>query len=167
MNRILKDKRIVLYGSFKDVDFAEKTIYDSPEYNQLDENYDENTYREVLQKIIDDNKLKADILFNGNRVWSKNKIIRNIKTIIKHNDMNKMNKYLYHFLSLSCGSIAHFDKYGWIQNYPTVEHLKQFFVKNEFGERVLWFIGKGSRGVFDSFAIALEIEKLFGINPQN
>ena len=159
MQRVLDtDKRIVLYGSFKDIDFAEKTIYDSTAYSETDENSSENTYREVLQKIIDDNKLKADILFNGNRVWSKNKIIRNIKTIIKHNDMNKMNKYLYQFLSLSCGSIAHYNKNGWIDTYPTVEHLKRFFIKNEFGERVLTYLPAWE---YDAYVIVVEIEKLF------
>ena len=26
---------------------------------------------------------------------------------------------------------------GWIAKYPTLEHLKKFFKKNEFGHRVL------------------------------
>ena len=51
--------------------------------------------------------------------------------------MNKLTDYLYKFFSLSCGSIAHYDRYGWIACYPTLHDLRQFFRRNEFGERVL------------------------------
>jgi hypothetical protein len=48
-----------------------------------------------------------------------------------------LSKYFYDFLHLHCGSIAHYNIQGWITEYPTLEDLKQFFKKNEYGKRVL------------------------------
>jgi hypothetical protein len=81
-------------------------------------------------------------------VWSKDRILKNLEQIIKHGtlyneDQNKppvLSHYFYQFLSLDCGSIAHYDIHGWVHKYPTIEHLKQFFKHNEFGKRVLDWI---------------------------
>ena len=51
-----------------------------------------------------------------------------------------LSKYFYEFLHLDCGSIAHYNIHGWIAEYPTLEHLKKFFRRNEFGRRVLDYI---------------------------
>jgi hypothetical protein len=37
---------------------------------------------------------------------------------------------------LVCGSIAHFNIQGWVSTYPTLDDLKEFFRKNEFGRPV-------------------------------
>jgi cobalamin biosynthesis Co2+ chelatase CbiK len=48
-----------------------------------------------------------------------------------------LSDYFYNFLTCHCGSIAHYNKQGWVAIYPTVDALKAFFKKNEFGRRVL------------------------------
>lgn len=48
-----------------------------------------------------------------------------------------LSDYFYEFLHLDCGSIAHYNKQGWVTEYPTVDDLKAFFKENEFGHRVL------------------------------
>ena len=50
--------------------------------------------------------------------------------------MSKMTDYLYEFLHLECGSIAHCNKQGWISVYPTVGDLRAFFLRNERGQHV-------------------------------
>lgn len=98
-----------------------------------------------IQEAIDECGLKAIVLVNGNSVWSKKKIMRNLQRILKHGTLYNNNQrkppiltqYFYQFLHQTCGSIAHYDIHGWIHKYPTVIHLKKFFKKNEFGKRVL------------------------------
>lgn len=99
-----------------------------------------------IQNLIDREKLEASILVNGNTVWSKTRILRNLKRIMKHGtlynaeDQRKppiLSQYFYNFLHLVCGSVAHYDIHGWIHKYPTIEHLRKFFKHNEFGMRVL------------------------------
>lgn len=99
----------------------------------------------LLLHFGDTHNLKATILFNGNTVWSKTRILRNLRRIMKHGtlynqDQHKppiLSHYFYTFLHLDCGSIAHYDIHGWIHKYPTIDELKAFFKRNEFGKRVL------------------------------
>lgn len=115
-----------------------------------------------MQEVIDRKRLKASILINGNGVWSRTRIIRNLRKIMKAGvlyDGEKpkrtpigsilslpsvgetiLSKYFYKFLSLCCGSIAHYNIRGWVTKYPTVEDLQAFFRKNEFGHRVIDYI---------------------------
>jgi len=141
-------------GSKKEVEAAEvavKTI-------QGLEDLSESKARLEIQKLIDEQSLKATILFDGNTVWSKNRILRNLEEIIKHGTLYNKKKpryipigsmlrmpvvgdcilsdYFYHFLT-DCGSIAHYNKQGWVTEYPTLEDLKEFFKHNEYGRRVL------------------------------
>jgi hypothetical protein len=133
MQKLEIDNRIAIYGSKKEIEAAEQVITALlPELPTLDEP----KARLALQQIIDDKKLKADVLFSGNTVWSFDRIIRDIKKVQK-NGVTAMSRYLYGFLHLSAGSIAHYNLAGWVETYPTIEHLKQFFRKNEFGNRVL------------------------------
>lgn len=122
----------------------------------------ESEARLKIQDAIDEHDLKAKILVNGNTVWSKKKILRNLDRIMKHGTLYDrqrprympvgsmlriptggaplLSKYFYNFLTLCCGSIAHYDINGWICHYPTVDYLKKFFMRNEFGKRVLDWI---------------------------
>ena len=150
------DTRVALYGNKKSIEQAEiillKNIPDLPTLT-------ESKARLQIQECIDSENIKADILFDGNSVWSKKKILRDIKRINKHG-MEKLTDYLYKFLSLSCGSIAHYNKYGWISTYPTLSHLRQFFRRNEFGERVLHYLPVWKT---DAQVIVRAIEQELGI----
>ena len=127
------DKRVVLYGNKKSIEQTEITLLKNiPELLTLSESQ----ARLKIQEVIDHENIRASILFDGNSVWSKKKIIRDIK-IVKKYGMKKLSNYLYEFLHLSCGSIAHYNKFGWISAYPTFQDLRNFFRRNEFGERVL------------------------------
>lgn len=133
MKKLDIDARVGIYGSKNEIETAEKSITALlPELP----NMVERQARLTLQRLIDSKKLKASILINGNSVYSYDRIIRDVKKVVKQG-MPAMTDYLYKFLSLDCGSIAHYNKMGWIDTYPTVDHLKQFFKFNEFGNRVL------------------------------
>jgi len=133
--------KVTYFGSEKDINEAIAILKKHPQLQTLKEG----DARLLIQKLIDEHRLRATILVNGNRVWSKDRILRNLERIINvgtlyNEDQSKppiLSKYFYDFLHLDCGSIAHYDIHGWIHKYPTLEHLKKFFQKNEFGKRVL------------------------------
>jgi len=150
------DKRIKLYGTTKQIDDAEKVLI---KIDYPISTMSESEARLIIQELIDSGRIKAKVLFNGNSVWGKKKIIRDIKKV-KNGGMEKLTNHLYDFLHLSCGSIAHYDKGGWIDTYPTIEHLRQFFLNNEFGQRVLRHIPVWKSDVKN---IVTDIEIVLGI----
>jgi hypothetical protein len=150
------DKRVAIYGSQKEISRAAEIITALlPELPTLAEPQ----ARLALQDLIDFKKIKTDILFEGNSVWSRDRITRDVRRVVK-NGMNSMTDYLYSFLHLKAGSIAHYNKLGWIDVYPTVDHLKQFFLKNEFGQRVKEHV---NNRFTDSYLIVCEIEQILKI----
>jgi hypothetical protein len=157
MRQLLQiDKRVALYGSKKQIKEAEIILIKNiPQLPTLSESQ----ARLRIQDCLDYEHVKVDILFDGNSVWSKKRILRDIKKIKKYG-MKSLTNYLYKFLSLSCGSIAHYNKYGWISSYPTLQHLRNFFRRNEFGERVLNHIPVWKT---DAVRIVGEIEQVLDI----
>jgi len=149
--------QIRIIGSRKDVEQAEATLKTISTLESLPEP----KARLEIQRLIDEQGLKATILFDGNTVWSMTRILANLKLIIEHGTLYNAKKprfipigsmlrmpvigdcilsdYFYDFLT-DCGSIAHYDKRGWVAEYPTVDDLRQFFKRNEFGRRVLDYI---------------------------
>jgi len=150
------DPRVALYGNKKSIEQAEIILLKNiPQLPTLSESQ----ARIKLQETIDYENIKADILFEGNSVWSKKKILRDIKKVKKYG-MNKLSNYLYQFLSLCCGSIAHYNKFGWVSTYPTVQDLRNFFRRNEYGERVLNHLPTWET---DAYQIVKSIERELGI----
>jgi hypothetical protein len=147
--------KIRIIGSKKDVELAEKAVKAISGIDTMAEP----EARLKIQEVMDNQSLKADILFDGNGVTSLTRIIRNLNQIIEHGTLYDRNRprlipigsmlrmpsvgdcilsdYFYEFLHLDCGSIAHYNKQGWVCEYPTLDDLKAFFKKNEYGERVL------------------------------
>lgn len=167
--------QIRIIGNKKDVEKAEVALKTIPNLESLSEP----KARLEIQKLIDEQKLKASILFDGNGVWSCDRIIRNLRRIINAGTLYDrkrprfipigsmlrmptigktiLSKYFYDFLSLCCGSIAHYNIQGWVATYPTVDDLKRFFKKNEFGKPVKDSIPYWKT---DAKRIVEEIEKL-------
>lgn len=128
------------------------------------EMFREEKARIIIQDAIDAHRLGASILYRGNQVWSRRKITVNLKHIMKRGQLygNKrvrwmhigilclpevekdfkpiLSEYFYNFLHLCCGSSAHYNRAGWIGIYPTLNDLKKFFIKNEFGKAVIDYI---------------------------
>lgn len=135
-----------------------------------------------IQEEMDRHHLNASILCSGNGVWSRTRILKNLKKIIKHGTLYDserpsyipvgsilrmptvgdtiLSKYFYQFLHLCCGSIAHYNIQGWISHYPTIEDLRSFFLKNERGKRVSDDIPWWKT---DVKKIVRDIERLLGI----
>lgn len=169
---------IRIIGSKKDRETAAKHLQEIEGLLDMTESH----ARLAIQKVIDDYRLKASILYTGNTVWSRRRIIDNLRRIKKAGvlyDKEKprlipigsllrmptvgetiLSDYFYKFLSLCCGSIAHYNIQGWVAEYPTVEDLKQFFLKNEHGHRVIDDIPYWKT---DAKEIVMDIERELGI----
>jgi hypothetical protein len=122
---------ITVYGTKKEIDEMVAVLITIPFTGS------EARDRIILSGMIDEFQFKAEILYKGNTVWNEKKLLRNLRSMVRSNNMNLMTDYLYKFLSLSCGSIAHYNKAGWINEYQTIASLRQFFHRNEFGQSVL------------------------------
>lgn len=138
--KLREGKKIAIYGSRREIEEA-KIVLDG--LNLVGSEYED---RLVIQEAIDRNGVKADILYDGNTVWSYDRLVRDFRRAIRsgpsrvtehgNGDYNLTN-YLYEFFHLDCGSIAHYNKHGWIGTYPTKEDLKRFCRHNEFGLDIL------------------------------
>ena len=138
--------KITYYGSEKEIAEAVAVL---KKYDRCHKkgprlvNMKEAKARLIIQDLIDKHDLTAGILINGSNVWSKTRILANLERIkktgllysIDDDEHVVLSQYFYQFL-IVCGSMAHGDVNGWIHIYPTIEHLKRFFKRNEFGKRV-------------------------------
>ena len=140
MSNLIKYKIRVVSKKKWDKEYAETRL------EKLDLIGNESKDRLLIQDVIDKCSIDAIILYDGNIVWSYDKIISHFKKALKSgpSQMSEcgsgdycLSDYLYDFLSGSCGSIAHYNKSGWIGTYPTKEDLKSFILRNEFGQNVL------------------------------
>jgi hypothetical protein len=149
--------KITIYGSAKEIEITKAILEKHLPKEQFNEN--ESKARLLIQSLIDDYNVKAAILWDGNRVWSRKRIIKDIRAIIRRG-MSALSDYLYEFFHLCCGSIAHYNKQGWICEYPDIETIKGFLLKNEYGQSVLihqpyW--------ASDRIEILKEVYKMFGL----
>jgi len=152
--------KIAYFGAEKDIKKAAAVLNRHRKLKRMKEG----EARLKIQSLIDENNLKATILINGNAMWSKKRILTNLRRIMKQGTLYQqdheqpiLSHYFYEFLTQVCGSIAHFDIQGWIYVYPTLEHLRKFFKCNELGKRVLEWIPEERT---DAKAIVEEIENL-------
>jgi len=60
-------------------------------------------------------------------------IIRNFEEVIKHKDINRINKELYEFLHLNCGFIAHYDINGFKASYRSPRDFAEVFNSTSTG----------------------------------
>jgi len=152
--------KIAYFGAERDIKKAAAVLNRHRKLKRMKEG----EARLKIQGLMDEHNLKAAILINGNAVWSKKRILTNLQRVMKHGTLYRqdheepiLSHYFYEFLTQVCGSIAHHDVEGWIHVYPTTEHLRKFFKRNEFGKRVLEWIPEERT---DAKAIVEEIESL-------
>lgn len=64
------------------------------------ETVDEAVFRIKMQFLIDHFNLKATIMYDGNQVWSKKRVIRDLRLVINKDSTEVMTDYLYRFFHL-------------------------------------------------------------------
>ncbi|MBQ2873598.1 MAG: hypothetical protein IJE89_06350 [Bacilli bacterium] len=108
---IKKDKKIKIYGNQVTIDRAISFI------ENLDLTGIEEKDRLIIQRCIDDNKIGATILYDGNTVYSFNKIVDKYRKLQKSEDFMHLSDDLYKFFTNACGDIAHYDIVGYAHYY--------------------------------------------------
>ena len=149
----IPNTKITLYGSKQEIKSAMNYFNKANIRQKL--SGDEYPDRLVLMNEFVPH-ITCDIAYDGNTVWNKEKLIRDFKRIL-NKGMESLSDYLYEFFHLSCGSIAHFDKRGWIATYPTLASLRKFFERNEYGQSVVAHMPSWKA---DAIEIAKEINEL-------
>lgn len=87
--------------------------------------------RLLIQECIDKNKLKSNILYSGNSVYSFNRIVKDYRQLQKSGNLLNMTNLLYDFFMCACGDIAHYDMMGYICYYDNdIRRLEQEFLKH-------------------------------------
>lgn len=105
------NSRVTIYGNTKQVEEASKNI------EELNLSGKEQSDRLIIQQCIDDNNIKASILYNGNIVYPYKKIVNDYRKLQKTNSLEKMTLDLYHFFMNACGDIAHYNFNGYKSYY--------------------------------------------------
>jgi len=119
-------KRIKLYGSNAIIE-KEKSIIE-----QLDLTGNEQKDRLIIQQCIDENKLKSDILYDGNTVYPFEKTIKAYRKMQKTDSLENMNNYMYHFFTNACGDIAHYSIQGFRDYYDySLRNLENRLLKRD------------------------------------
>jgi len=57
-------------------------------------------------------------------------IIRNFNEVIESRDIDRMNRELYHFLTLNCSFIAHYDINGFKATYRSPMDFAEVFIRH-------------------------------------
>lgn len=107
----INGKKITLYGS-KAIIEKEQSIIETLELTG-----NENNDRLIIQRCIDENKLKSDISYEGNTVYPFEKIVKVYRKLQKSGSLENLTKEMYHFFMYACGDIAHYDLDGFKAYY--------------------------------------------------
>lgn len=128
---VKKDKKIKIYGNQATIDRAVSFI------ENLNLTGIEEKDRLIIQKCIDDNKIGATILYDGNTVYSFNKIVDKYKKLQKNEDLMHLSDDLYKFFTNACGDIAHYDIVGYAHYYDnSFRKFEEDFLKHcDFNNR--------------------------------
>lgn len=91
----------------------------------------ESVDRLIIQKSIDDNKIKSSILYDGNTVYPFEKIVKAYRKLQKSDSLENLTKEMYHFFMYACGDIAHYDMGGYKCYYDfSFRRLENELMKN-------------------------------------
>lgn len=122
MNRIelnKNNKRITFFGSNNVIE-SDKNIIDN-----LPLTGNESNDRILIQKCIDNNNLKSEILYEGNTIYSFKKIVKEYRNLQKNGILDKLTNKMYLFFTNACGDIAHYNINGFRDYYNnSLENLE-------------------------------------------
>ena len=105
------DSKIRLYGNLSTIE-KEKEIIENLELTG-----NESKDRLIIQECIDREKIKSEILYNSNRVYSFEQTVKSYRKMQEKDSLEKMTEYMYEFFTNACGDIAHYDIYSYKDYY--------------------------------------------------
>lgn len=117
----MNNATISIHGDVKNVARAEKMINDLGKLQGW-----EGGNRALIQKEVCD-KVRCSILYNGNTIYPLKAILKDFKKVIE-GGVECLSDELYTLFHCSMGTIAHYNKQGWISNYPTISDVRGVLV---------------------------------------
>jgi hypothetical protein len=159
MKRTVVDRvnQLIVYGNHKNLPALLNRLEILMKGLQEHQMVSEGELRVMIQDIMEVTDCPLDITLKGNGVYPFTKTIRDFKRVVKANDTYKMTKHLYHFFSLCCGTIAHYNLNGWASVYPNNMALRDLFNRNEYGYRLVEYIPEWKT---DTKRIVVEMDKI-------
>ena len=151
----IQGKRITLHGNEKNVARCEELLESIKIYLVGREDKD----RLVIQENVCD-KVRCSILYEGNSVHGIKTIMNDFDKLFKEGGMSNLTDELYDFFHLNCGTIAHYNREGWIGNYSSIGALRDLFMRNEYGQDVYSHIPSWKT---DCKEIVLKMESKLGM----
>jgi hypothetical protein len=145
-------KRVNLRGNEKNVARVERMLNELITKEVF--SGDEGLNRIIIQREIAD-KVRCSILYAGNTVYGKETVLKDFKKIVKEG-VESLTEDLYSVFHLHFGTIAHYNRQGWIANYTTINHIKEL-VRNASIPH--WYT--------DLEEIRTAMMKIFRISPKN
>lgn len=123
---IHKNSKTIRLSGNKAIVEKEKNIIENLELTG-----NESVDRLIIQKSIDDNKIKSSILYDGNTVYPFEKIVKAYRKLQKSDSLENLTKEMYHFFMYACGDIAHYDMGGYKCYYDfSFRRLENELMKN-------------------------------------
>jgi hypothetical protein len=69
--------------------------------------------------------------------FKKENILHSVELILSNKEISYLTEEAYKFITLYCGSIAHYSKNGWCYEYSDLRDFVNFFLKrNEYGDNL-------------------------------
>lgn len=127
---------IRLYNSNEEIILKEKAILEN--LNLIGNEFND---RILIQKCIDDNKIKSQVTYDGSTVYSFDKTVRLYRQLQKSDSLENLTTYMYDFFTLACDDIAHYNIGGYKCHYNySIRELEDRWLKNigsamRFGDR--------------------------------
>ncbi len=133
--KINKNGSIITLSGNSSVIESEKNILEGLDLTGI-----ESKDRIIIQQCMDTKKFKSDILYNGNNVYSLNKIVKEYRKLQKTGTLENLSKTLYNFFTLACGDIAHYNIEGYKDYYnydlkKLEENLLRYSTSDRFSDR--------------------------------
>ena len=108
----LNKKRIRIIGNQKNVEIAKELLSKIEKSLTGRESED----RLLIQDHVSE-KVRVTILYDGNTVYGEKQLLTDLDKCIE-DGMESLSNDLYEFFHLYCGTIAHYNREGWIDQYP-------------------------------------------------
>src|SRR5271157_2607008 len=103
------NRHLALYGSKREIEQSLTCLKDDVAACVGITPANEGETRLIIQQMMECKLVTAGVLLDGNYVYNKTKILRNLRSMVKRQKMSLMTHYTYQFMQ-HCGSIAHFNK---------------------------------------------------------
>ena len=82
--------------------------------------------QKALLPFAESLSINAWVLVDGNIVWNVSRLVKDMNKLLNNYKIENFTDYLYKFFSLQCGTIAHYNRHGWWEEYQPASKFLEF-----------------------------------------